>query len=322
MKWDMVERNVFGQLTGMSVWCGSRPKKSQPYIFLVPVDGSSASTSAAHVAAQMADRIPNAELHLLNVQIFSGDDEQDSTLERGGLNTTEPARNALNRMQESYLLCVVAGAPAEAICSYAREHQVSEIVIGSHGASRIDRFLVGSVAMDIAEKSGVPVTFVKADDHVGRRPTAWIDWLVPCDGSSSSLRAVRYLANHLPFQKEKPLIHLLNVHKPDRAVPEQPLVTDAQQKRECDHGLTNHYLQQAKLLCEEAISILEEAHAAYEILARVGEPVPKILESANQLGCSHIVMGTRGLDFLGKLVVGSVSNGVVHGARVPVTLIA
>lgn len=299
VSWQHVERDAFGRPNWMSTWRGECARVFQPYIFLVPVDGYPPSLSAIHVAAQMADCIPNAELHLLNVQLCSGSREESDVFERDGLHETEAARHALEQMRASYALTIAAGSPAETIQAYARDFGVAEIVMGSYGAGRIERLLMGSVAMDVAERSSVPVTLVKASEHAGRFPADWVDWLVPCDGSASSLRAVRYLAKYLPYRQDKPLVHLLNVQK----------LADADRR-------------QAELLCQKSIQVLEKTRIPYEFHVLAGDPVAQIVESVDRLGCGHVVMGTRGLGLLGKLVLGSVSHGVAHQTLVPVTLIA
>lgn len=299
VNWQRVERDNFGRLSCLSAWRGERARIFQPYVFLVPVDGSPPSLSALHVAAQMADRVPNAELHVLNVQLCSGNSEQDAAFEGDGLHETEAARHALEQMRASYALTVVAGSPAEAIHAYVRDFGVAEIVMGSYGAGRIERLLMGSVAMDVAERACVPVTLVKASEHAGRFPADWVDWLVPCDGSAYSLRAVRYLARYLPYRQDKPLVHLVNVQN------------SAEAER-----------QQAERLCRKSIQLLEKARIPYDFHVLAGDPVEKIVASVDRLGCGHVVMGTRGLGLLGKLVLGSVSQGVAHRTGVPVTLIA
>lgn len=301
VNWQRVERDTFGRLSCLSAWRGERARIFQPYIFLVPVDGSPPSLSAVHVAAQMADRVPNAELHVLNVQLCSGNSEEHAAFERDGLHETEAARHALEQMRASYALTVVAGSPAEAIHAYVRDFGVAEIVMGSYGAGRIERLLMGSVAMDVAERACVPVTLVKASEQAGRFPADWVDWLVPCDGSAYSLRAVRYLAKYLPYRQDKPLVHLLNVQNSTGAAADR---------------------QQAERLCRKSLQVLDAAHVPYDFHVLTGDPVAGIVGAVERLGCGHVVMGTRGLGLLGKLVLGSVSHGVAHRTGVPVTLIA
>jgi len=53
------------------------------------------------------------------------------------------------------------GRPARAILGYARENEVDEVVLGSHGRSGIDRAILGSVAETVARRAKLPVTIVQ-----------------------------------------------------------------------------------------------------------------------------------------------------------------
>ncbi|XVH30692.1 universal stress protein [Haloferacaceae archaeon DSL9] len=55
----------------------------------------------------------------------------------------------------------VIGEIARSILSYATEHDVDQIVIGSHGRSGASRILLGSVAESVIRRSPVPVTVVR-----------------------------------------------------------------------------------------------------------------------------------------------------------------
>ena len=52
-----------------------------------------------------------------------------------------------------------------------------------------------------------------------------------------------------------------------------------------------------------------------------GRPGRKILERADDGNFDMIIMGSRGLGGMGGLLLGSVSRVVVHGAKVPVTVV-
>lgn len=316
VEWRIVERDAFGRVTNMSTWQGERPAGAPRHVILVPVDGSPASVDAVHVAAQMADPVPNAELHLLNVRICCGNSAGDDSFEFAGLLETEAARAALDRMGQAYKLTLLSGSPADAILSHARDVEAAEIVMGSHGAGRLERLLVGSVAMDVAERACVPVTLVKTNDHSGRLPNAWVDWLVPCDGSGNSLRAVRYVAKRLAGSANKPLVHLLNVQESDAPHPDPARAAAARRFMEIDHR------GRARFLCRRAAVALEAARIPHDFHVRVGAPAVEIAAAAERLGCGHVAMGTRGLGLLGKLVLGSVSSDVARRIHVPLTLIA
>ena len=52
-----------------------------------------------------------------------------------------------------------------------------------------------------------------------------------------------------------------------------------------------------------------------------GPPVAKILEEANRLGVGMIVIGSHGRSGLARLVLGSVSEGVMRRAACPVLIV-
>lgn len=56
---------------------------------------------------------------------------------------------------------VEIGQPARTIVSYADEHDVDHVVVGSHGRSGVSRALFGSVAETVARRSPVPVTIAR-----------------------------------------------------------------------------------------------------------------------------------------------------------------
>lgn len=51
--------------------------------------------------------------------------------------------------------------PAQAILEYAENHDVDQIVMGSHGRSGLDRAILGSVAETVIRRSRVPVTIIR-----------------------------------------------------------------------------------------------------------------------------------------------------------------
>ena len=56
-------------------------------------------------------------------------------------------------------------------------------------------------------------------------------------------------------------------------------------------------------------------------VAAVGRPAQEILKVAKRRRCDLIVMGSRGLGGIRKLLLGSTTDGVVHHASIPVLVI-
>ncbi len=77
--------------------------------------------------------------------------------------------------------------------------------------------------------------------------------------------------------------------------------------------LGDKLLAQAKDRLDASI----EAEYKYE----VGYPPELILDAAENSGADTIVMGSRGLSGIKELLLGSVSNHVVHYAKVPVVIV-
>jgi nucleotide-binding universal stress UspA family protein len=72
-----------------------------------------------------------------------------------------------------------------------------------------------------------------------------------------------------------------------------------------------------------------DAHAApvmagrpYDVLATVGQPIPAILSTARERHAELIVMGTHLRHGWRRALLGSVSDGVIHGSDMPVLTVA
>ena len=60
---------------------------------------------------------------------------------------------------------VVSRSPAQAILSYARDHEVDLIIVGTHGRRGLERVLLGSVARHVAGSAECPVLTVRAHER-------------------------------------------------------------------------------------------------------------------------------------------------------------
>jgi nucleotide-binding universal stress UspA family protein len=65
----------------------------------------------------------------------------------------------------------------------------------------------------------------------------------------------------------------------------------------------------------------EAAGVAAEGKVENGHPWEKILESIDKTGADHVVMGSHGRRALAAAFLGNVTFNVIHGSRVPVTVI-
>ena len=70
-----------------------------------------------------------------------------------------------------------------------------------------------------------------------------------------------------------------------------------------------------------AAPIFEEARVPYELRRREGHPVVQILRTSADEATDLIVVGSRGLGTFQSLLLGSVSDGVLHHAHCPVLVV-
>jgi len=137
--------------------------------------------------------------------------------------------------------------------------------------------------------------------------------LVAVDGSDSALRAVRY-ALALAKLVGNGSLHLVNVHEPALIYGEIAVYVP----REKMESLQREH-SEAVLASAEALIKGDGVPYTKDIF--IGNAAEGLVEQASKLGCSGIVMGTRGLSSIGNLVMGSVATKVIHLTDLPVTLV-
>jgi nucleotide-binding universal stress UspA family protein len=138
---------------------------------LLPTDGSDASLAAATHAGSLA-RKAEATVHVVSVADSRNRFESPSS----GL-APDAWREAEQERAEAAVLEVVdrlptavevertitTGVPQDEILSLVAEGDADVVVMGTHGRSGLDRYLLGSVTERVVRQSPVPVLTVRAD---------------------------------------------------------------------------------------------------------------------------------------------------------------
>ena len=136
--------------------------------------------------------------------------------------------------------------------------------------------------------------------------------LVPVDGSELALDAVHY-ALRLRQEGLDANFLLATVQEPTY-VYEMVLAPDADVLERLSGAVGSRALAAAEAL-------FHAAGVPFEREIGSGEPAPTLIEMAERLGCDAIVLGARGLGVLRSALLGSVSQGVLHGSKLPVTVV-
>ncbi len=137
--------------------------------------------------------------------------------------------------------------------------------------------------------------------------------LVAIDGSDTALRALLYVIDHPDFFGKSPEVVLVNVHLPIPS-PRAKAVLGAD-------VIAQYHREEAELALTPARALLAATPCKVTERPLVGQPSEQIINTASQLGCDMIVMGTRGHGALGNFFLGSVATRVIAESAVPVLVL-
>jgi len=136
--------------------------------------------------------------------------------------------------------------------------------------------------------------------------------LVPVDGSTESLAAVRHALALIDDGLRASLV-LANVQEP-ASLYELLRVHDAEAIEAISRGAGEHLLQEAVALCGAAGVAFDQEIAS-------GEPAHTLLDIAEEEACGLIVMGAHGKGDTAGTRLGSVAHALLHDAQLPVTIV-
>ena len=208
------------------------------------------------------------------------------------------------------------GSVAAEILLQADSMRADLVVMGTHGRSGVDRWLMGSVTERVLRKSRCPVLTVPPGlpDAVPAAPVLFKHIVCPVDFSDSSMRALDY-AKSLAREADAELT-VLHVSATELDIPfdypvgETSLTLAEFQKRQ---------EEDATRRLEEAARN-EEAYTSRTRLTR-GKPWKEILRVSTESNADLIVLGVHGRGVADLMFFGSTTQHVVRQAPCPVLTI-
>jgi nucleotide-binding universal stress UspA family protein len=219
--------------------------------------------------------------------------------------------------QEPVRFEVAEGDPASTILERACSMPADLLVMGTHGRSGFERFILGSIAEKVLRRAVCPVLTVppRMPDAAPVPHALFRRILCPIDLSGSSLQALTYAVS----LAEEADAHLtvLNVLE----IPAETL----EDARESSPALPHVMRQYVKASEEDARRRLREAipatageYCTIDTLVTAGRPYREILRIAAQDHSNLILMGVRGRGTRDLLTFGSTTQHVVREAACPV----
>ena len=152
-----------------------RPTEYPYRTVLVPTDGSDPARHALATGVDVATA-EDAALHLLSVVASTSlgievrSEGRTSTLENHATGIVDDARAFADAAGVPSVSGTVVYEPSvhRAILSYVDEHDVDLVVVGTHGRTGFDRYVLGSVTEYLVRTSPVPVLTVRGPAQDGQ----------------------------------------------------------------------------------------------------------------------------------------------------------
>lgn len=288
---------------------------------LLPTDFSGFSSMARRHALALARRF-KARLKVVHVlpDVYSSGDAKPAFLrpdaaearkmaERETYTFMAPAREA----GIDYELEIREGNPWREILAAAEEMPADLVVMGTHGRSGAERFLLGSVAEKLMHRLPCPVmTVCREDGRTWETPGGRI--LCGTDFSENSERAFRFsLALASTVGARVTLLHSIE-HMPDLGEARYRMVVPDVEP------LMKEIERAASERLGQAVDALAKESAGVEVTARLGagRAYQEIVRVAEDERADLIVVGAQSHGVFEHVVSGSNAQQVIRRATCPV----
>jgi nucleotide-binding universal stress UspA family protein len=292
---------------------------------LYPTDFSPCARQAFASACSLA-RLYGAELHVLHALVLYAQEPYDPMFY---LPASEDAYNAaaaaadvelgaLASSKEATGLPVVIAQrrdfqPGPAILDYAASEAVDLIVIGTHGRRGPARLLLGSVAEEVVRRAGCPVLCIRQPDNGVAAPAGEVHGiLAPVDFSPGSRQALLAAAD--VSRRHGALLTLLHVV-------EEPMWSDVYGVA----GALQVAEQREQALAAAAVRLRDLANSLApvpcQVEVRTGRPATEIVAYSARPEVDLVVMSSRGLTGIKRLLFGSTAEEVLRLAAAPVMVV-
>ncbi|HET9852031.1 MAG TPA: universal stress protein [Candidatus Limnocylindrales bacterium] len=199
---------------------------------------------------------------------------------------------------------VVPGRPGTILVDEARELGADLVVAGSRGHGSIASLVLGSVSAELVDQAPCPVL-------VARRPSIE-RVLLASDGSPSAEHAAALVAQW-PMFAGSPVrvLSVADVVRPWHTgiAPTMYRLAVEAYARDLDAAKT-----EGEAIARKTVARLVEAGRAADEKVRVGDAAAEIIDEAASWGADLIVLGSRGLTGLSRVLLGSVARNVLQGS--------
>jgi nucleotide-binding universal stress UspA family protein len=207
---------------------------------------------------------------------------------------------------------VVEGDPARTIVERARDMGADLVVMGTHGRSGVERWVLGSVAEKVLRKAHCPVLTVPPSSRsAGEGDPRFRRILCPVDFSHPSLQGVKHALSLAEESKARlTLLHVVDWLPPrDARRGRRYDEYRAYVERDGRRRLQSLVPSEARNWCEPREEVV------------FGKPWREVLRRSAEEDADLVVMGVHGRGALDLMLFGSTTQHVVRAATCPVLTI-
>jgi nucleotide-binding universal stress UspA family protein len=285
--------------------------------FLVPVDFTDITNPLLKVAKLLALK-HNASVILLHAVspviylpypesfgISPIDLSKLAELEAKGIETAKQRLEALRDFLAELPVEVVVdvGEPSEVIL--AKEDMADLIILGSHSKGLVERILIGSTSERVARYCHKPLLILK-----GKAPESFRKVCLAHDLSKHAQSAFEFFLNLVPPEEDGRLT-LLHVEETIELPMVDALTEELTKKIEEEKiNYLNSLVERAK----------EKGWKAELVVKKHSNTADGIVEFIKEGDYDLLVMGSRGLSGLKRVLLGSTSSQVLRKAEVPILI--
>ncbi len=242
-------------------------------------------------------------------------DQQEAPLTNAG----DLVSNYAEGLQSQFPACsasaeVLQGYVKDSLLECASKWPADLIVMGSHGHTGIAKILVGSVSTAVLHSAKCSVRIVRQAVEADATADSVV---VAADASEPSKAAIQHILGRSWAPGTK--FTCLNVLAPFGQV---GIDADSQPSFDYDDSHLPLMRKQSQEMAQAAADELNSKLGPCADWKTVeGDPQEQILLVADELKANLIVIGSHGRNFLGRAVLGSVSDAVVSHAKCSVEVV-
>ncbi len=285
---------------------------------LIPTDFSETAHKALEQALILSAQF-KAELTVLHARLLYEDDasqlpgelaklkHEEEEMEEHLLEYMKGCTDQHGHLQIQHEIVRGYSAPS-AILGYINQHEFDLVVIGTHGRSGLEHFLIGSVAEKVVRYAPCPVLTISQEATVKRE---FKKLLLPFDFSEHTLEALRSAVELAALnQAQLELFYVIDedVH---------PALYSWGMKSLLD--MVPDIKAKAEARMDEILSDLKIPDTVTIIKTIVaGVPHKEIARHASENNFDLIIMATHGLVGLDRFLLGSTTERIIRSVHKPI----